>query len=193
MNQPLPPVEQAKVFFFWVGLILLVGAGGAGILLIIVTLWGLYRMRSTHDFSYLETVRIIHKGFAAIATVGLALLSIFVVNNDLMYDHNVHVGDMIAIVLSLMIYPVYYFLLNTLFYAPLSNHKEWVVANGIFATTEAKKKKPRSTPLISLPNFSIKASSNLSVADELIKLNNLKEANLITVDEFNALRSKLLS
>ena len=193
MNQPLPPIEQAKVFFFVIVLTVLIGAGGAGILLILVTSWGLYRMRSTQDFSYVETVRIIHKGFAAIATVGLALLSIVVVNNDLMYDHNVHVGDMIAIVLSLMIYPVYYFLLNTLFYAPLSNHKEWVVANGIFATTEAKAKEPRSTPLISLPNFTIKASSNLSVADEIVKLNKLKEDGLVTQDEFDKLRKALLS
>ena len=173
MNQPLPPVEQAKVFFFWVGLILLVGAGGAGILLIIVTLWGLYRMRSTHDFSYLDTVFIIHKWFAAIASVGLLVLA------ALWYKVEV-------IVFALMIYPVYYLILNTLFYVPLSKHKEWVVANGIFSTTTAEPKHTRSAPWISL-------GKTASIDDELIKLNNLKEANLITVDEFNALRSKLLS
>ena len=170
MNQPLPPVEQAKVFFFWVGLILLVGAGGAGILLIIVTLWGLYRMRSTQEFSYMETVRIIHKVFAAIASIGFTL--IFMINSEKFGD----IVGLLRIIISMLIYPVYSFLLNTLFYTPLSKHKEWVVANGIFSTT----------PLISF-------GKTASIADELIKLNNLKEANLITQDEFNTLRSKLLS
>lgn len=87
---------------------------------------------------------------------------------------------------------LYIWMLHNLFYIPLTNHKEWVVANGIFATTEAKEKVPRTTPLISLPTFSIKTSSNLSVADELVKLNKLKEAGLITQDEFDKLRKDLL-
>ena len=190
LNQPLPPIEQAKVFFFWVGLILLVGAGGIGILLILVTLWGLYRMRSTHEFSYLDTVFIIHKGFAAIASIGLSTIIAYAVFE---YWHR-HFDDWFAeyveyvvyLILSLLIYPVYCYLLNTLFYAPLSKHKEWVVANGIFSTTPVEPKHTRTTPLISFGNTP-------SIADELIKLNNLKEANLITVDEFNILRSKLLS
>lgn len=116
------------------------------------------------------------------------------------YSNTVNTGYsdyVIKVLLPAFIIPIipilYIWMFNALFYTPLSNHKEWVVANGIFATTEAKEKKRRATPLISLPSFSIKASSNLSVADELLKLNNLKEANLITVDEFNTLRSKLLS
>jgi hypothetical protein len=88
---------------------------------------------------------------------------------------------------------LYIWMLHNLFYIPLSRHKDWVVANGIFATTEAKEKVPRTTPLISLPNFSIKTSSSLSVADELVKLNKLKEAGLVTQDEFDKLRKALLN
>ena len=81
----------------------------------------------------------------------------------------------IEVLLPAFIAPIipilYIWMFNTLFYTTLSKHKEWVVANGIFSTTEAKEKKPRTIPLISLPNFSIKASSNLSVADEIVKLN----------------------
>ena len=169
MNQPLPPTEQAKVFFFFLLLSLMIPFG-VGVLLLLVTLWGLYRMRSTQEFSYMETVRIIHKVFAAIASIGFTL--IFMINSEKFGD----IVGLLIIIISMLIYPVYSFLLNTLFYTPLSKHKEWVVANGIFSTT----------PLISF-------GKTASIADELIKLNNLKEANLITVDEFNALRSKLLS
>ena len=169
MNQPLPPTEQAKVFFFFLLLSLMIPFG-VGVLLLLVTLWGLYRMRSTQEFSYMETVRIIHKVFAAIASIGFTL--IFMINSEKFGD----IVGLLIIIISMLIYPVYSFLLNTLFYTPLSKHKEWVVANGIFSTT----------PLISF-------GKTASIADELIKLNNLKEANLITQDEFNTLRSKLLS
>jgi hypothetical protein len=172
MNQPLPPVEQAKVFFFFLLITLMIPIG-IGVLLILVTLWGLYKMRSTYDFSYLDTVNIIHKGLAGVVAVGLVLSAMAS-------------KEQVAIVLTLMIYPVYYFLLTTLFYTPLSKHKEWVVANGIFSTTTAESKHTRTTPLISF-------GKTASIADELIKLNNLKEANIITLDEFNTLRSKLLS
>jgi hypothetical protein len=184
MNQPLPPAEQAKVFFFWVGLILLIGAGGVGILLILVTSWGLYRMRSTQDFSYIETVRIIHKWLAAIASIGLGAFSSYLV--VYYWDKDWYTDYVMCLILSLFIYPVYYLLLNTLFYTPLSKYKEWVVANGMFSTTPAEPKHTRTAPWISF-------GKSASIADELIKLNSLKEANLITVDEFNTLRSKLLS
>ena len=172
MNESLPPVEQAKVFFFFLLLSLMIPIG-IGVLLLLVTVWGLYRMRSTNEFSYIDTVRIIHRGFAGIASVGLVLIAMAS-----------KVQENIAF--ALMIYPVYSFLFNTLFYVPLSKHKDWVVANGIFSTTPVEPKHTRATPLISFGNTP-------SIADELIKLNNLKEANLITVDEFNTLRRKLLS
>ena len=186
MNQPLPPTEQAKVFFFWVVLILLIGAGGVGILLILVTSWGLYRMRSTQDFSYIETVRIIHKWLAAVASIGLSTIIAYAVF-EYWYRHfdDWFAEYVVYLILSPLIYPVYCLLLNTLFYVPLSKHKEWVVANGIFSTTPVETKYVRTAPLISF-------GKSASIADELIKLNNLKEANLITVDEFDALRSKLL-
>ncbi len=68
MNQPLQPVEQAKVFFFFLLITLMIPIG-IGVLLLLVTVWGLYRMRSTNEFSYVDTVRIIHRGFAGIVLV----------------------------------------------------------------------------------------------------------------------------
>ena len=121
----------------------------------------------------METVRIIHKGFAVIASLGFFIVGVIVKEKG-------------AIAFGLMIYPVYYLLLNTLFYTPLSKYKEWVVANGIFSNTPVETKYARTAPWISF-------GKSASIADELIKLNSLKEANLITVDEFNTLRSKLLS
>lgn len=180
MNQPLSPVEQAKVFFFFFLLTVLSLIMGAGSPLALVTVWGLYKMRSTKDFSYIETVRIIHKGLSVIPII---VLLIIIQAEAGGYDV---LTVMVQIVLSLMIYPVYYLLLNTLFYVPLSKHKEWVVANGIFSTAPVETKYARTAPWISF-------GKSASIADELIKLNNLKDANLITLDEFNTLRSKLLS
>jgi multisubunit Na+/H+ antiporter MnhG subunit len=173
MNESLPPVEQAKVFFFFLLLSIMIPIV-IGVLLLLVTAWGLYRMRDTHEFSYIDTVRIIHRGFVGIVAVGLVLIAMASKNQE-------------VIAFALMIYPMYSFLFSWLFYNPLSKHKEWVVANGIFSTTTpAEPKYARTAPWISFGNTP-------SIADELIKLNSLKEANLITLDEFNTLRSKLLS
>lgn len=84
---------------------------------------------------------------------------------------------------------IYLYLFTYLFYTPINNHKDWIIANGIFAT---ELKEPRSTPLISLPSFFIKKYSNLSVADELVKTNKLKDDGLISQEEFDKLRKDLL-
>jgi TM2 domain-containing membrane protein YozV len=131
----------------------------------------------------METVRIIHKGFAVIASLGFFIAGVAAWSKGY---NGLSVFSITLIAVSLMIYPVYCLLLNTLFYVPLSKHKEWVVANGIFSTTPVETKYARTAPWISF-------GKSASIADELIKLNNLKDANLITLDEFNALRSKLLS
>jgi len=95
----------------------------------------------------------------------------------------------IEVLLPAFIAPIipilYIWMLHNLFYTPVSRHKDWVVANGIFSTAPVETKYARTAPWISF-------GKSASIADELIKLNNLKDANLITVDEFNTLRSKLL-
>lgn len=182
MNQPLSSNEQAKVFFFWLLLTLLIGAGGVGIFLILLTLWGLRMVRNTHDFSYLVTIRTIHKVCAGIAAIGVFLLSIveWVDHGEINYD------SVAFLLLSLLIYPVYPFLFDWLFYTPLCNRKEWIVTNGIFSTVE-RTNNPSNTAA-----FSFKKSSNLSVADELLKWNKLKEAGLVTEEEFAKARKDLL-
>lgn len=109
------------------------------------------------------------------------------------YSNTVNTGYsdyVIEVLLPAFIAPIipilYIWMLHSLFYTPLSKHKEWVAANGIFSTTPVEPKHARTTPWISF-------GKTASIADELIKLNSLKEANIITVDEFNTLRSKLLS
>lgn len=47
-------------------------------------------------------------------------------------------------------------------------------------------------PLISIPAIAFKKSSNISIADELLKWNKLKEAGLVTEEEFAKARKDLL-
>lgn len=189
MNQPLSSNEQAKVFFFGLLLTPLVFVGGAGILLVLPTLWGLRMLRNTHDFSYIDTIRTIHKGFAGIASTGIILYHLHGIVRWMEYHDlsDLSYEDISLLVLLLLIYPVYSFLFDWLFYTPLTNHKEWVVANGIFSTTEADNKPSASRSL-----FTINKPHKLSVADELLKWNNLKEAGLVTEEEFAKARKDLL-
>jgi len=180
MNQPLTPAEQAKVFFFFALQIALIGVVGIGAILSLTTLWGLVLLHRTHSFSYIDTLRHIHKGYAGIASIILTAFSTHLLFNWLDQENVILLG------LSLLIYPVYALLVDWLFYNPLSKHKGWVVTNGIFATSIVEAKEPRTVPLISF-------GKSYSTADELLKLSKLREANLLTAEEFSALRKKLFS
>lgn len=180
MDQPLSSAEQVKIIFFWLMLMALIGLGGLGVLLILLTIWGLRMSRKSGSFDYIVTICKVHKILGGAGSTIFLLFSLF------FWFYYGDYGDATSFfILGVIVFPSYLVLVNFLFYVPLSKHKEWVVANGIFSTTPVETKHVRTSPLISF-------GKTASIADELIKLNNLKEANLITVDEFNTLRSNLL-
>ncbi len=93
--------------------------------------------------------------------------------------------------LTALIAFAYILALKHLYFIPLQNHSEWVVANGTFSN---KPKNPVSDNLKA--SVDIIKSEKLkphSVADELLKWAKLKEDGLISDEEFNEARSKLLN
>jgi hypothetical protein len=178
MDQPLSSTEQVKILFFWIVLVLLVGALGIGVLLILLTLWGLYMSRKYGSFDYVVTVSKAHKTLAALGSIIFTLLSLF-----FWFWYGDYGDATTFFILGVVVFPIYAVLVNFLFYSPLSKHKEWVVANGVFSTSTTEPF--RNAPWISVGKTAL-------IADELLKLNTLKEANLITLEEFDSLRSKLL-
>ncbi len=78
-------------------------------------------------------------------------------------------------------------LFSMLYFRPLENHQEWIVSNGIFSDIK-ESEYDDSTGIMGRDKL-----SSFSVADELIKWNDLLEKNLISQEEFNKAKQKLLN
>lgn len=114
----------------------------------------------------------------------------YLTSNSPSYYSNDAVGAAIAFGFLVAIW-VYFLVVKYLYFLPLQNHSEWVEANGTFSN---KPKKPIQE--ISKASVDILQSEKLkpySVADELLKWAKLKDDGLISEDEFNEARSKLLN
>jgi hypothetical protein len=174
MNTPLTYKEQATVILFIILLIPTCLFFGAGVIPTLAIFVGIYYAKAEKDFGYLETVFKVVQYYIALFGV---VISIVIVS-----QHYIHALE----VLICAGIPVLYLLgFNYAVVVPLRKHQIWVANQGIFLN-KVRSETYRTAPWISF-------GKTASIADELLKLNNLKEANLITVDEFNTLRSKLLS
>lgn len=78
-------------------------------------------------------------------------------------------------------------LFNFLYFTPLEEHKEWVVSNGIFSDLKDHEDDD-STGIMGRDKL-----SSFSVADELIKWNDLLEKELISQEDFDKAKQKLLN
>ena len=175
MNTPLSYKEQATLSLFIILLIPTCLIFGAGVIPTLAIFVGIYYAKAEKDFGYLETVFKVVQYYTVLFGIGLGIAAIS-------KGGSLSLGGFI-IVSSPILYLCGF---NYAVVAPLRKHQTWVANQGIFLNKE----KSGATK----PSFLwFTKTANLAVADELLKLNNLKEANLITVDEFNTLRSKLLS
>jgi hypothetical protein len=81
---------------------------------------------------------------------------------------------------------ILYFLSNLLFFNILRRHEQWIVTNGLFSDEENIK--VDSTNIVGRDKL-----SSYSVADELLKWNDLLEKELITKEEFDKAKIKLMN
>lgn len=75
---------------------------------------------------------------------------------------------------------------NSLFFRPLEEHKNWIIKNGIFS--DEKNIKSASTNIVGRDNL-----SSYSVADEMLKWNDLLKKDLISKEEFEKAKNKLMN
>ena len=78
------------------------------------------------------------------------------------------------------------FVFNSLFFRPLEEHQNWITKNGVFS--DEKNSKNDSTNIVGRDNL-----SSYSVADEMLKWNDLLEKGLITKEEFEKAKTKLMN
>lgn len=194
-NGPLNAAEHIKIVIFMLLLIPTIFPFLVGIIPVLFLAFGYYMMKKNNDFSSVEaSVKAVNILFmlAAILSVLFAVyygIEYFTRSSSSYGRMDL---DMALITLGFMVTAGFYFLVvKYLYFIPLQNHSEWVAVNGTFSN---KPKKP--TPDTSRASVDILQSEKLkpySVADELLKWAKLKEDGLISEEEFNEARSKLLN
>jgi len=190
-DQPLNSSDQSKILIFFLilapAVAFLVGAIPA-----LFLGFGIFMMKKNQDFSHVETAVRNFRGYTLlILTVCLISVAYFAstINAENSWD-SLNDELMVFLVWS-AICVAYLIFLNTLFYKPLKNHKNWIEVNGIFSS-KPKEDVPPKTKL-TRDMFRTKIFKPQLIADELIKLAKLKEDGHISEDEYNEQKAKLLN
>ena len=183
-NQPLSGTDRVKIISYFIFLILPFFWLGISIIIILITIISLYIMRKDQSFKpiydakkyitiYLKSTIVLI--FSIVYYVEILSINHFYKN--LIFALGLKMAITISIELIIGLILMYIF--NNLFFKPLEKHKNWVIKNGIFSD---------STNIIGRNN-----RSSYSVADEILKWNKLLEKGLISKEEFERAREKLLN
>lgn len=107
------------------------------------------------------------------------------------YNKNINTETAMVVFGGLILTPIavslFMSLFGFLYFKPLEEHREWVVNNGIFSDLK------ENVDDDSMGIMGRDKLSSYSVADELIKWNNLLEKKLISQEEFDKAKQKLLN
>lgn len=186
-NKPLTSSDHSKILVFV--LLMLPPAGFfVGIVPSLFLLFGVFMMKKNNDFSHITTAV---RSVRLYLYVSLAITGVFAawfattLGADDRWDRETHEFLVSCFAAGVVLF--YLFILNVLFYKPLSQHKAWVADNGIFSN------KPKAnTQSSDIDIIKGERMKSFSVADELIKWARLKEDGHISEQEYNDARKKLL-
>jgi len=172
-DSPLDGTGRVKVVSYFVLLCMLLFFG---IIPLIVSFVAIYLMKKDKSFKAIENSRKFLYGY--LAFVGIVY---FVVS--------IGKGEPVILLLSVacLIFPL---IENYLFYKPLEEHQNWIIQYGIFAD------KPNEQSLLDVTKEKIQAfqkPQSCNVADELLKWKSLLDQGVITQEEFNKLKTKLMN
>lgn len=166
---PLSGDERVRVIAYFV----IIGTSciflGIGIIPSLITIASLYIMHKNKSFSSIEASKTTINLYLGISAIGWAWGGL--------YEN----GFFIIAFACLCCIPLF----NYLYFSVLAKHEQWVIENGIFA--DAPKESKKQSAIIGRDNL-----STFSVADELLKWNELLEKGLISKEEFETAKQKLL-
>ena len=213
-NLPLDGTERVMVIGFFVGLVATIFFG---IIPIIICLGLIFIIKKDKSIKSLESGKKIFLGYLIILGFILSI-SCFVIAQEnyeryLRYLSSKHSlfnredyifyaydGDYIYyaynyVGLGLIVIPIVAYIIfrisNILYFNILKKHEEWIINNGIFADFKGEKSFiEKATEKIQTIQTIQKESTN--TADELLKWAELKEKGLITDEEFQKGKEKIL-
>ncbi len=200
---PLAGGDRIKIVIFF---LVLVGTIFFGVIPILIVLAGIYIMKKDKSFSPITKSKKYIKGYLILLALGATVITSIAYYDsntsywrmDRMqeqekknYISNLQKKTAMVAGAGLVLTPIAVSLLMSLFsmlyFRLLENHQEWIVSNGIFSDIK-ESEDDDSTGIMGRDKL-----SSFSVADELIKWNDLLEKNLISQEEFNKAKQKLLN
>ena len=201
---PLTGGDRTKIISFFIFLILPYLWLGGSVLIILISLVGIYIMKKDKSFkSILNAMKYIK---IYLIILGIALTNYNYYKYAYLYSpntydengkmtHKEHKENLLThsfiklvfgLIATLIAVKLLMFVFNRLFFRPLEEHQNWVIINGIFA--DSKDSQENSTSIIGRDKL-----SSFSISDELLKWNNLLEKGLISKEEFEKAKEKLMN
>ena len=189
-NLPLDGTERIMIIGYFVGLVATIFFG---IIPIIICLGLIFIIKKDKSIKSLESGKKIFLGYLIILGFILSI-SCFVVAQDyaeysseryLRYARNYNILGLIVVPLGAYLI---YLISNILFFNIIKKHEEWIINNGIFADLKDEKSFIEKTT----EKIQTIQKESTNTADELLKWAELKEKGLITDEEFQKAKEKIL-
>ncbi|MDX4013240.1 SHOCT domain-containing protein [Aliarcobacter skirrowii] len=205
-DSPLTGGDRTKIIAFFAFLILPFGWFGGSVIIILIAIFGLYIMKKDQSFTPIINAKKWMKVYLVVLALAITAIVTVVyydenereyshydkINKRFIYNYNKNINVETAMVAGagLIATPIavgfFMFIFNSLFFRPLEEHQNWITKNGVFS--DEKSSKNDSTNIVGRDNF-----SSYSVADEMLKWNDLLEKGLITKEEFEKAKTKLMN
>ena len=189
-NLPLDGTERIMIIGYFVGLVATIFFG---IIPIIICLGLIFIIKKDKSIKSLESGKKIFLGYLILLGFILSI-SCFVVAQDyaeytseryLRYARNYNILGLIVVPLAAYLI---YLISNILFFNIIKKHEEWIINNEIFADFKDEKSFIEKTT----EKIQTIQKESTNTADELLKWAELKEKGLITDEEFQKAKEKIL-
>lgn len=205
-DSPLTGGDRTKIIIFFAFLILPFAWFGGSVIIILIAIFGLYIMKKDQSFKPIINAKKWMKAYLIVVALVITTIvtAVYYDENEREYSHydkikeksiyiynkNIKVETAMVAGVGLIIMPIavglFMFIFNSLFFRTLEEHQNWITKNGLFS--DEKKLKNDSTNIVGRDNL-----SSYSVADEMLKWNSLLEKGLITKEEFDKAKTKLMN
>lgn len=194
-DSPLTGGDRIKIIAFFAFFILPFAWFGGSVIIVLIAIFGLYIMKKDQSFTPIINAKKWMKAYLIVLALGIITLVTVVYNIEVGRHYWETTSEYIVKIAmvagaGLIATPItvafFMFVFNSLFFRPLEEHQNWITKNGVFS--DEKSSKNDSTNIVGRDNL-----SSYSVADEMLKWNALLEKGLITKEEFDKAKTKLMN
>lgn len=191
---PLNGEERIKIIIFFIWALFL------GAVPLLIALVSIYIMKKDKNFIPILNSKKYINNYLIILSIGIGIFACLIlfaviVDRVIEADSNMKFGIQILVItgicilLALLVTKLLLALSKYTYFDIMENHELWIVKNGIFADDIAEESVTSTASKIDTSeNNQLK-----SRADELLKWNELLEKGIITKEEFNEAKRKILS